>query len=251
MAGSGVGYSGSNRQGGSAGGGSNVLGGGAGGHLGPSVQQKEKMVEFLGSQPATQADLASPKTADGQDVALKIDKPEDIAQQGGQEQNVQEADNGDGIKISDATNIKFPNNVNPDGFTISFKISPDWAGSDPTDNALLEMRGQNEWANRVELVKNGEFLRFIVTPDSGKEFDISVRIADWQANQEHAIEASVRDGKTSLSIDNQMAGNRDMEGAMLHPSDSILVGGDHPGSTYGPLNGTIRGFQITNSANGG
>ena len=123
------------------------------------------------------------KTADGDDVALKIDKPEDIAKQGGEEQNVQEADDGDGIKITDSSDIKFPNNVNPDAATISFKIKPDWSGGDQTDNALVELRGEHEWYNRLELVKNGEFLRFIVTADSGQEADISVRINDWQAGE--------------------------------------------------------------------
>ncbi len=244
-----LGYSGSGRPSGGSGSGADLVGGESGGRFAPKVQQKDDLVEFLGSQPPTQADLASPN---GEDVALKIDKPEDIAKQGGQEQNVEEADDGDGIKITEATNIKFPNNVNPDGFTISFKISPEWSGSDPTDNALLEMRGPNEWANRIELVKNGEFLRFIVTTDSGREADISVRITDWPANQERELQAQVNmlELKSRLYMDGRLAGSQELTGGLQLP-ESILVGADHPGSSYGPAQSTIRGFQITNSANGG
>jgi hypothetical protein len=250
----GLGYSGSGASSGGSGGGVDVVGGEGAGHVAPRAQQKDNLVQFLSSQPPTQGDLASAKNADGEDVALKIDKPDDIAKQGGQEQNVQAADNGDGIKITDATTIKFPNNVNPDGFTISFKISPDWSGNDPTDNALLEMRGANEWANRVELVKNGEYLRFIVTTDSQQEQDISVRINDWPAGQERELQAQVNlaDGKgtSELFMDGQLAGSRNLTGS-LQLSDSVLVGADHVGSSYGPANATLRGFQITNSAGGG
>lgn len=246
--GSGVGTSGSGRTGGSA----NVAGGQTGGRLGPSAEQKQKMVEFLGSQAPTQADLASPKTEEGEDVALKIERPEDITKQGGQDQNVEQADNGDGIKITDDGNIKFPNNVNPDAATISFKIEPQWAGSDQTDNALVELRGEHEWANRLELVKNGEFLRFILTDNTGVEHDISARITDWQAGDPHDIQASYGDGKTSLYIDGRLAGTTQYSGTLQFPDGIPLhVGGDYPGSNYAGANSTFHDLTITNSASHG
>jgi hypothetical protein len=252
--GSGVGYSGSGRAG-DSGSGASVLGGVRGGsgapagHLAPNADQRQKMVDFLGSQPPTQADLASPKTDTGEDVALKIDKPEDITKQGGQDQNVQQADDGDGIKITDDGNIKFPNNVNPDSATISFKIEPQWAGSDQTDNALVELRGEHEWANRLELVKNGEFLRFILTDNTGVEHDISARITDWQAGDPHDVQASYGDGKTSLYIDGRLAGTTQYTGQLQFPDGIPLhVGGDYAGSNYAGANATIQGLTITNSA---
>jgi hypothetical protein len=252
-AGSGVGYSAGSRM--IAGGSGGTAGGGESGHLGPSVQQKDSLVHFLGSQPATQSDLANLKPdSNGTDnVALKLDTPDDIAKQGGQEQNVQAADNGDGIKITDTSDIKFPNNVNPQSASISFSIEPDWAGSDASDNALMELRGEHDWSNRIELVKNGEFLRFIVTPDSGQESDISVRINDWQAGQEHQVQASYDTTGTppqiNLYIDGKLAGTNPLNGSLVFPNGvPVRVGGDWPGSNYQPAGATFRNFQITNTA---
>jgi hypothetical protein len=244
------GYSGSGR-GTGAGGDARYAGGGAGGsgdRLAPKVQQKNSLVEFLGSQPPTQSDLASPDPADG-DVALKIDKPQDIDEQGGQSENIEEGQDGDGIRITDGSAVEFPNNVNPEAATFSFKIEPDWAGSDQTDNALIQLRGQNEWSNRLELVKNGEFLRFILTPDTGKEADISVRITDWQPGQQHDIRASYGNGQTSLYIDGRFAGSTPYEGTFQPPAGIPLqIGGDWQGSSYSRANSTFYNLTITNSA---
>jgi concanavalin A-like lectin/glucanase superfamily protein len=219
----------------------------SGGRGVPKAAQKQNLVDFLSAQPPTQADLAPAKTADGEDVALKLDKPEDISKQGGQAEDVQQADGGDGIKVGDTADIKFPNNVSPDAATISFKIQPDWSGSDQTDNALLELRGEHDWSNRIELVKNGDFLRFIVTPNSGQESDISVRITDWQAGDQHDVQASYGDGKTSLYIDGRLAGSNQYTG-QLQFADNIPLhfGSDYPGSNYGGANSTFHNVSIIN-----
>jgi len=112
---------------------------------------------------------------------------------------------------------------------------------------LLELRGEHDWSNRVELVKNGEFLRFIVTPDSGQEADISVRINDWQAGQQHDVQASYGNGQTFLYIDGKLAGSNQYTGQLQFPQGIPLrVGGDYPGSNYAPFNGTMSSVNITN-----
>jgi hypothetical protein len=247
-----LGYStgGSGSGGGSGGGG--TIGDSGGGGLAPKPQKKSDLVDFLSSQPATHGELATEKNENGEDVALKIDKPEDISKNGGVDQNVQ--DNGDGIKIGEDGKITFPNNVSPEAATFSFKIQPDWAGADATDNALVELRGENQWSNRIELVKNGEFLRFILTDNTGKETDISTRITDWQAGDPHDIRASYgncNNGscQTSLYVDGRLAGTNSYQGQLDFASSTpLFVGGDHRGSNYAGANATISGFTITNSA---
>ena len=232
---------------GGSGGGSAINGGSGGSGIGPRAAQKQNLVDFLSGQPPTQADLAPAKNADGEDVALKLDKPEDIAKQGGQSNDVQQSDDGDGIKVGDTADIKFPNNVSPDAATISFKIQPDWSGSDQSDNALLELRGEHDWSNRIELVKNGDFLRFILTPNSGQESDISVRISDWQAGDEHSIQAQYGNGTTSLYIDGHLAGSNQYTG-QLQFADNVPLhfGSDYPGSNYGGANSTFHDVSIVN-----
>lgn len=241
-----LGSSGSGHSAGGVGsGGIGGVGGDGGSRGGPTAAQKQNLVDFLSAQPPTQADLATAKTADGEDVALKLDKPDDISKQGGQDQGVQQSDNGDGIKITDAGDIQFPNTVNPDAATISFKIQPDWSGGDQTDNALLELRGEHDWSNRIELVKNGDFLRFIVTPNTGQESDISVRITDWQAGDQHDVQASYGNGQTQLYIDGRLAGSNQYAGSLDFPQGIPLhVGGDYKGSNYGGANSTLYNFMI-------
>jgi hypothetical protein len=227
-----------------------VVGGESGRLGGPKVQQKDSLVEFLGSQPPTQSDLASPQNAEGEDVALKIDTVKDIDAQGGEGRNVEDAEDGDGIKINDTSDIQFPNNVNPEAATFSFKIQPDWSGSDQSDNALLQLRGQHEWSNRLELVKNGEFLRFILTDSTGREADISYRITDWVAGEEHDVQAMYGNGETQLVVDGRVVGkNKYNDTELAFPQGAPLrVGGDWPGSNYQPANALIREFTITNSS---
>lgn len=246
-----VGASGSAREtGGTSGVG--VVGGESGRLGGPKVQQKDHLVEFLGSQPPTQSDLASPQNAEGEDVALKIDKLTDIDAQGGEGRNVEEAEDGDGIKINDKSDVQFPNNVSPEAATFSFKIQPEWSGGDQSDNALLQLRGQHEWSNRIELVKNGEFLRFILTDNTGREADISHRITDWVAGEEHDVQATYGDGVTSLIVDGRVVGNNKYTGELMFQQGIPLqVGGDWPGSNYQPANSTFKNFVITNSATHG
>jgi hypothetical protein len=223
--------------------------------LAPKVEKKENLVEFLGSQPPTKSDLASPQNDPEGEVALQLAKPSDIDDQGGEGHNVEEGDNG-GIRITDGTAIDFPNNVNPEAATFSFNIEPNWAGSDLSDNAILQLRGPNEWSNRIELVKNGEFLRFILTDSTGREADISVKITDWQAGQGHDIEASYGpkpDGtccQTQLMIDGRVAGTNQYSGP-FKPPGTLKIGGDHAGSSYSTLNGTINNLTIRNSASFG
>ena len=253
--GSGLGSAVGGRPAGGGGSGASVAGGagdGSAGHIGPKVQQKSNLVDFLSQQPpGAQQDLAAAKDENGEDVALKVDHTDDIARQGGQDQGdgVHQGDNGDGITITDRGKIEFPNYANGDAATIQFNIKPNWSGSDQTDNALLEIRQEHEWANRLELVKNGEFLRFIVTPDSGQEADISVRINDWQPGDQHDVRASYGDGKTYLFIDGRLVGSVPYQGNLQFAQGTpMYLGGDHTGSNYQGANAEIGSFTLKNSA---
>ena len=219
--------------------------------MAPKVQQKDSLVEFLGSQPPTQSDLASPENAEGDDVALKLDKPEDIDAQGGEaderrrrRRRRRHQDHRRRATSSSRTTC------NPDAATFSFKIEPDWSGSDQTDNALLQLRGQHEWSNRLELVKNGEFLRFILTDNTGREADISVRITDWVAGQEHDVRATLR-RRTTRALHRRSRGRQQhvQRGELQVPAGDPAAGRRRlAGQQLRPANSTIRDFTITNSA---
>ncbi|MGD9762247.1 MAG: LamG-like jellyroll fold domain-containing protein [Candidatus Binatia bacterium] len=207
-------------------------------------------MDSLSEMPQTHSDLEKPPVPDdGDEIALKVDKPEDITEQQGQDQDVHNPDDGtEGIKITDRGRIEFPNagNANGDAGTISFRIKPEWAGADHTDNALVQIRNENEWNNRLELVKNGEFLRFIITDDTGKEADISTRITNWQNLEEHDVTATWGDGRTTLYIDGQVVGQNEYSGNLRFAEGTpMFLGADWRGSAYAGANATLNGFTLS------
>ncbi len=251
-AGGSVGTSGSGGAAGRAGAGATVADIGGTGRIAPKAERRADLVESLGSRPPTKSDLDKPVPSDnGDDVALKVDTTKDITDQDGQATGkVQDAQDGDqGVKVEDNTRVEFPNagNASKEG-SISFTIKPEWAGSDPSDNALVQIRQEHEWNNRLEIVKNGEFLRFILTDNTGKEADISTRITDWQPNEEKAIEFSWGNGRTEATVDNQVVGRNDYPGELQFGDNTpMFFGADHPGSSYGSARGTIGHFTVGKS----
>lgn len=242
-----VGTSGSSRSGS---GGSGAAIGDALGRAAPATGRRADLVESLGSRPPTQSDLEGPvrELQDG-DVALQVNSQTDIADQQGRDLDVKDSqDGGEGVEISERGRIEFPNagNASGDGGTISFKITPEWSGSDQTDNALVQIRQEHEWNNRLELVKNGEFIRFIVTADDGREADISARITNWQSLEEHEIRASWGEGKTTLYIDGQVVGQNQYQGSLrFREGTPMFLGADWRGSNYNGATGKIANFTLS------
>lgn len=245
-----VGTSGS--AGGSSGWGSSasIAGGDQAGRAAPLAQRRDNLVESLGSRQPIRGDLTSQPVDRGDDVALQINSTQDIADQGGYAEG-EVRDDGQGIEFTENSRVEFPNagNASKEG-SITFTIKPDWAGGDPTNNALVQIRQEHEWNNRLEIVKNGEFLRFIVTDNTGKETDISHRIIDWQPGEEQIVTASwgkdeSGQGRTELSINNQIVGRNEYSGEVeFRPGTPMIFGADHPGSTYSPAQAQINNFTV-------
>lgn len=228
--------------------GGTISGGEGGGPLGQGEKaRKDNLVDFLSSQPATkQQQVDEPKQEGDDGVTLKLEKTDDISKQGGLDKDVTDAQDGQGIEIGENGKIQFPNNVSPDAARFDLTVKPNWSGSDQTDNALIELRGEHDWSNRVELVKNGEFLRFIVTDNTGKENDISYRITDWQAGDSHDIQAQYGPCENSpanctiLTVDGRKVGEKQYDGTLQFPPNiPLIIGNDHNQSSYKGANATF------------
>jgi hypothetical protein len=214
----------------------------------PKAERRADLVESLSSRPPTKSDLEAPRPPDlGDDIALQVNTTQDIAEQEGEAVGeVKDAEAEEGLKFEDNTRVEFPNagNASKEG-SISFTIKPDWAGSDATDNALVQIRQEHQWNNRLEIVKNGEFLRFILTDNTGKEADISTRITDWQPGEEKTVEFSWGNGRTEATVNNQVVGHNEYPGELeFQPNTPMIFGADHPGSTYGSAKATISNFTV-------
>lgn len=243
-----LGTSGSSRTGG-AGGAAGMAGADPVGRIAPKAERRADLVESLGSRPPTQSDLDKPVPVDnGEDVALKVNTTQDISDQNGQAVGeVKDADEGDeGIKVEPNTRVEFPNagNASKEG-TISFTLKPDWSGADATDNSLVQIRQEHEWNNGLEIVKNGEFLRALIRDNTGREADISYRISDWPAGEERVVEFSWGEGRTELTVNDQVVGRNEYPGELeFREGTPMIFGADHPGSNYGSASATISKFTV-------
>ena len=118
--------------------------------------------------------------------------------------------------------------------SVSFTVEPDWNGTDDGDHSLVQLRDPHFWENRVQIFKNGRYLRFLFTPDSGEESGVGVDVTEWQQGQPHQVTAVWADGVTMLYVDGQLAGTQPYNGKLaLPPGVSLYLGSDHPGGIPG------------------
>jgi hypothetical protein len=169
---------------------------------------------------------------------------------GGVDPVVQEgiAFDSQGTKFSADSQFVIPNagNINPQAGTISFWIQPDWQGSDQTDASLVQLREQNTFENRMQITKNGEFLRFIFADNTGMESGAGYQINNWQPGDQHLVTATWGDALTTLYVDGQKVGQQPYSGQLeVKPGTPLYIGSDYPGQQPG-AQATLSQFQVYN-----
>jgi hypothetical protein len=216
-----------------------------GGHR---ARSNSEIADFLGSRSAkSSSDSADPSS----DVALEVLNEADSSKAAHTEGVYEPDDGGEGLKFSDDAQMTFSEagGANGEAGTISFDVEPDWAGGDKTDNSLVQIRAENQWENRLQLVKNGRYLRFILSDSLGREADISVPIDGWVPGETHSVTASWGDGRTSLFLDGALAGSNTYDGQFnIAPDTPLYLGSDFLSSDYGSAKATIRGFTVFKTA---
>jgi len=177
------------------------------------------------------------------DVVLEVSTVDDADRKARDAVNVEEGEDGVGLEVGEDSVLTFPNagNVNADHGSIALDITPSWAGSDPTDNSFMQLRTQHEWNNRMQLVKNGPFLRFILTDDTGREADISYRIDHWEPGETYKVTATYGEGQTNLYVNGQRVGSNQYEGQFqIPPGTPLYLASDLPGGSYKGANARVK-----------
>lgn len=241
------------RAGGAAGGGSGVFDRTGSRQLeGGGAPHRSDVVEHLASQPSSASGRAADNDDDegeNGDVALQLKRPEDT-EGAGVKKDVEAPDQSDeGLTFTEGSQLAFPDggNLNGEAGTISFEIEPNWNGNDETNNSLVTLRSEHGWSNRIELVKNGRYLRFILADNVGREADISVPIDSWVPGEAHDVKATWANGRTELYIDDVKVGENSYT-EFIRPDAPLYIGSDHRGSSYSGLNGTVRNFKAENTS---
>jgi len=163
--------------------------------------------------------------------------------------------NSEGATFSTDAQMVIPDagNISGEAGSISFNLKPDWGGGDTTDASLVQLREPNQWDNRLQIFKNGDYLRFILTDNTGIETDPAFRIDNWQPGDTHQITATWgRDengaGVVNLFVDGQLAAQKNVDGQLqINPGTPLFVGSDYAGGQTG-ARGTISNLEIFHQA---
>ncbi len=155
------------------------------------------------------------------------------------EQNVT-LDNTTGAHFSSDSQFVIPDagNLNGDAGTISFTLQPEWGGDDKELASLLQLR-TNDWANRLQIFKDGSYLRFLFTPNTGIEANPAVDISNWEAGQSYQITTTwgatqAGDRFASLYVNGQLVAQQPYDGQLEIPQGtSLYIGSDHQGGQPG------------------
>lgn len=117
---------------------------------------------------------------------------------------------------------------------LSFWIEPSWDGDSEGDHSFLQLRDPQRWENRIQIFKNGPFLRFLFTDGSGTESGVGTDIKHWAAGERHHVTATWAEGMTYLYVDGALAGTNPYPGELTMPASTpLLLGSDHPGGVPG------------------
>jgi hypothetical protein len=187
------------------------------------------------------------------DIVLEVANKVDAEGKAEVLDGVAESDDGEWLEVGEDAQMAFRDmgNLNPASGTVSLDIVPNWNGADLTDNSLMQIREPHKWENRMQLVKNGQFLRFIFTDNTGFEADISHRIDNWVEGDAHRVTATWDNGVTTLYVDGRRVGTNSYPGALEYAiRPDMYLGSDLPnGGSYGGANAKLKA-KLYDSAKG-
>lgn len=144
---------------------------------------------------------------------------------------------------ADAGNVK--NNAG----TIAFWIKPNWDGTDPRNASLVQYHTE-DWSNRINIFKNGIYLRYIFTDNTGNETNLGIDMSreGWVAGDWHHLAFSWGDSLLTLYSDGMQRAQGTYLGELDVPSGTALwVGSDAPGGNPG-ADATLQDFVVEDRA---
>jgi len=159
-------------------------------------------------------------------------------------------DSGDGAVFSTDAQFVVPNggNLKGDAGSLSMWVQPEWAGGDETNASLAQLRNQNQWEDRLQIFKNGMYMRFLMSDSGGQESNIGTNISDWAPGDWHHLAATWGQNDAgqlmqSFYVDGRLIGQVPVQGQFnVHPGTPLYIGSDLPQGIQG-ANGAISQVQ--------
>jgi hypothetical protein len=155
---------------------------------------------------------------------------------------------GNGATFSTDAQYVIPDagNITGDSGTISFCVTPQWAGNAQGDASFVNLHTPNVWENRLQITKNGQYLRFLVADNTGQESGAGTVISGWQQGQSHLVTATWGQALTSLYVDGRLVGSQTYQGQLeVNPGTPLYIGSDYAGGISG-ADSSLSNFQVYN-----
>ena len=110
--------------------------------------------------------------------------------------------------------------------TVSFWLQPGWQEGNQDDASLIEL------GDRMQIIKNVNFLRFEFTDEAGGQGGIGAPITDWKAGEWHQVTTTWAGNQFSLYLDGQLVSQTTYPGGpvQLQPDSKLFIGSDFPES---------------------
>lgn len=143
------------------------------------------------------------------------------------ENELEYGEDGVGVKFDQGSVLAFPDagNVRGDAGTMTLEFEPEWSGAEKGDFSLVNVRTPNDPNNSIRIFKNGRYLRFLFSDNTGQERNIGYDMINWDAGQKRVLTATWDEGVTSLYIDNRLVGTNYYEGQLqIRPGTPLYLG---------------------------
>jgi len=148
-----------------------------------------------------------------------------------------------GVDMGDDSVLTFPTegNISGEAGTIHFEFEPDWDGTEQSNRNLLRIDEPGKWENRVRLVKDFNYLRYMFFDDTGIEQNINTPIDNWRAGEPHdlTINWNQDTGTIAMYIDGELMAEKPYEGGLVLGSKSRIDVGSKGGDGCIGAGGTI------------
>jgi hypothetical protein len=261
-----IGVSASGRPDAGGGSGASLSGGplGGGRELSDSRPARSDVIDFLAQQAPAGAGADAPDDEEQPDDNSEVVFSAPLNREFGTEttegppplvsQDLNVADDGDGIKFGKESVLAFPDagNAQNEAGTITFEFEPDWEGGEEGDYNFVNVRTPNDPRNLLRVYKNGRYLRFLFADNTGRERNIGYDMVDFEPGERHRVTASWGDNQTALYVDNQLVGTNTYEGELdIPPGTPLYLGSDVPQASPSGAGATISNFQIFGRTLGG
>jgi len=135
---------------------------------------------------------------------------------------------GHGGAAQDGFEVRLPGKLPPTGSrtsgSIILDVTPDWSGDDASDDVLVDVTRPFQFDNRLSVVKNRNYLRFVIADDTGRETDLSVPIQSWNPGVQRTVVATWGEGCVHLFVDGELIASGSYPGELLLQPGTPITG---------------------------